>query len=290
MSSRPSGPPAGTFRCPSVPHAAAALVLIAAFCILVSFSGGGSDAVTATSGSCGPNLQYSMNEQGELTFTGSGEMTSIGSWDDCTTVTVPEGVTSIREFAFWNCDSLTTVTFTGNITSIGSQAFCDCGSLATVTFAGNIGSIGDGAFHGCGKLNNVSVRCDNPLGITAGSTDNGRVAYFASEVKLSHPYSASYTWAEDGKSCTVNNVCANDSNHNTSFAGTVTSSVKTPATCTVAGTTAYSVSGTYDGFDYSDTKEIQDIPALGHAYSAICIKWLENDILKCHNIFPHFAL
>jgi hypothetical protein len=29
------------------------------------------------------------------------------------------------------------------------------------------------------------------------------------------------------------------------------------------GTTAYSVSGTYDGFTYSDTKDVQDIPATG---------------------------
>ena len=39
--------------------------------------------------------------------------------------------------------------------------------------------------------------------------------------------------------------------------------MKVPPTETEKGTTEYTVSGTYDGYAFSDTKDIQDIPATG---------------------------
>ncbi|WP_400245552.1 leucine-rich repeat protein [Methanomethylophilus alvi] len=83
---------------------------------------------------------------------------------------------------------------------------------------------------------------------------------------LGHAYSAAYAWSDDGKTCTVTITCANDKDHDTVIDGTVTSAVRTPATCTEPGITTYSVSGTYDGFAYADSKDVTDIPALGHKY------------------------
>ena len=85
---------------------------------------------------------------------------------------------------------------------------------------------------------------------------------------LTHAYSATYEWAADGSSCTVHIVCANDAAHNHDLDADVSSSVKSAPTCTAMGTHTYSVSGTYDGFNYADTKDIADIDAIGHAYSA----------------------
>ncbi|MBQ3735967.1 MAG: hypothetical protein II855_03430, partial [Candidatus Methanomethylophilaceae archaeon] len=80
---------------------------------------------------------------------------------------------------------------------------------------------------------------------------------------IGHAYSATYGWADDGSSCTVHIVCANDDAHNHDVVAQSTSSVKIQPTATTNGTTEYSVSGTYDGFAYSDTKDVQDIPATG---------------------------
>jgi hypothetical protein len=110
----------------------------------------------------------------------------------------------------------------------------------------------------------VNVACPNPLNITEGDTSNGYVAYYASNVNLCHTYSATYGWSDDGKSCTVHIICANTANHNHDEPAAVTSTVKVPPTETEMGTTEYSVSGTYDGFAYSDTKDVQDIPPTGH--------------------------
>ena len=61
----------------------------------------------------------------------------------------------------------------------------------------------------------------------------------------------------------VHIVCANNAEHDHDENADVTSKVKTEPTDTEMGITEYSVSGSYDGFDYADTKDIQDIPATG---------------------------
>ena len=72
-----------------------------------------------------------------------------------------------------------------------------------------------------------------------------------------------YTWSDDGKSCTAQRVCANDSSHIETENATITSTMKTAATCTVNGTTTYTA--TFKNSAYtSQTKDVQDINALGH--------------------------
>ena len=47
---------------------------------------------------------------------------------------------------------------------------------------------------------------------------------------------------------------------------TVTSEVKTPATCTETGVTTYTATVEFNGQTYTDTKDVADIPAIGHSY------------------------
>ena len=185
--------------------------------------------------------------------------------DSLTSVTVNGSVGSIGENAFEDCNSLTTVTIDGSVGSIGDHAFYDCDSLETVTIAGPITPpIGEDAFLSCNNLMMVNIACNDPLGITAQSSANGYIAYYADTVNKVHRYSATYDWVDDGSSCTVHIVCANTSDHDHDVTDSlITSTVKIPPTATEKGTTEYTVSGTYDGFSYSDTKDIQDIPAIG---------------------------
>ncbi len=112
-------------------------------------------------------------------------VTEIGSgaFQDCnslTSVTLGNGVTSIGYSAFTDCDSLTSIVIPDSVTSIGDYAFLGCSSLTSVTIGNGVTSIGSSAFYNCYKL--VEVINQSSLTITAGSTDNGYVGYYAKQV------------------------------------------------------------------------------------------------------------
>ena len=85
--------------------------------------------------------------------------------------------------------------------------------------------------------------------------------------KLGHVWGEpEWNWSEDGTSCTVTFTCQNNSEHKESPNVTVTSEVKTPATCTESGVTTYMATFEFNGQTYTDTKDVADIPAIGHSY------------------------
>lgn len=80
-----------------------------------------------------------------------------------------------------------------------------------------------------------------------------------------------WNWSDDCKTCNVTFTCKNDKNHVETLTANVTSAVKTEATCTVNGVTAYTASVEFNGATYSDTKELTDIIATGHNFeNGVC--------------------
>ena len=65
---------------------------------------------------------------------------------------VPDSVTSIGKYAFYNCDSLTSVVIGDSVNSIGGCAFSFCDSLTSVVIGKSVTSIGDWAFAYCDSL------------------------------------------------------------------------------------------------------------------------------------------
>ena len=74
--------------------------------------------------------------------------------------TIPEGIKQIAGAAFEGCTSLTSVTIGNSVTSIGEYAFYNC-SLTSVTIGNSVTSIGDGAFEGCTSLTSINVDANN---------------------------------------------------------------------------------------------------------------------------------
>lgn len=70
---------------------------------------------------------------------------------------IPDGVTSINDYAFYNCDSLTEVTIPNSVTNIGWYAFDKCSNLVNVSIGDGVTSIGYGAFWECKALREVTI-------------------------------------------------------------------------------------------------------------------------------------
>ncbi len=74
-----------------------------------------------------------------------------------TDLVIPNGVTSIGDYAFRYCSGLTSVTIGNSVTSIGSYAFYGCSGLTSVTIGNSVTSIGDYAFAWCSKLTSITI-------------------------------------------------------------------------------------------------------------------------------------
>ena len=126
------------------------------------------------SGTCGAegdgsNLTWTLDSEGVLTISGSGDMHDYdfpsAPWYDSRSrvksAVIADGVTSIGWDAFEDCTSLTSVTIPDSVTRIGEQAFDGCKSLASVTIPDSVTSIGDGAFYCCDSLTGIWVNEGN---------------------------------------------------------------------------------------------------------------------------------
>ena len=119
-------------------------------------------------GTCGDNLQWSYDTDTKaLTITGSGDMWDYNSrenttpWaqvvSEITSVSLPDGLTSIGNEAFSNCSALSSITIPNSVTSIGNSAFEYCTSFTSITIPNSVTSIGNSAFEYCNALNTVTI-------------------------------------------------------------------------------------------------------------------------------------
>jgi len=138
-------------------------------------------------GTCGENLTWSLDtKDSTLTIEGSGEMmwdkyapweeyrsyiahvslpnglTSIkneafSSCYNLTSIKIPNSVINIENYAFSNCFNMTAVTFGNSIETIGYEAFGQCKSLKSIELPNSVKSIGEDAFYKCSNLVSVTI-------------------------------------------------------------------------------------------------------------------------------------
>ena len=70
---------------------------------------------------------------------------------------IPDGVTSIGSYAFYNCTGLTSVTIPDSVISIGHSAFYNCTGLTSIVIPDSVTSIGDYAFENCTGLTSIVI-------------------------------------------------------------------------------------------------------------------------------------
>lgn len=74
-----------------------------------------------------------------------------------TELVIPDSVTSIGNYAFYNCDDFISVNIPDSVTSIGDGAFMRSTALESVTIGNGVTSIGFRAFGGCYSLVSITI-------------------------------------------------------------------------------------------------------------------------------------
>ena len=107
-------------------------------------------------------------------------------------VIIPEGFTTISDYAFYDCDILVSVVIPDSVTTIGNGAFVYCSSLVSVDIPDGVTSIGSSAFARCSSLESVIIpdsvtsigdntfaHCDSLTSVVIGDsvTSIGNVAF-----------------------------------------------------------------------------------------------------------------
>ena len=110
------------------------------------------------SGTCGNNLKWIYIEVTKaLTIEGTGKMDNYGyqdynsaPWYDYRSgiekIFIGTGITSIGDYAFYNCSAVNYVYIYNSVTSIGSYAFLNCTGLISITIPNSVTYLGRSAF------------------------------------------------------------------------------------------------------------------------------------------------
>ncbi|MBE5750926.1 MAG: leucine-rich repeat domain-containing protein [Clostridiales bacterium] len=104
--------------------------------------------------------EYALTGQVFTSVTIPNSITEIGNWalgncDNLTEITIPGSVATMGESIFYGCGNLTSATIENGITTIADQMFYDCNNLTSVTIPTSVTGIGRSAFLYCNGLKNV---------------------------------------------------------------------------------------------------------------------------------------
>ena len=152
---------------------AMALILVLTLVLSVG-SVSAAEPTIVDSGNCGKdgsNVTWTLDSAGLLTISGTGEMAdyttqkinppseeriTTAPWgNQITAVLIQDCVTSIGDYAFFECGGLVKVAIPNSVTNIGDSAFEGCVGMTTIEIPENVTALGNSAFFGCDKLKEV---------------------------------------------------------------------------------------------------------------------------------------
>lgn len=168
---------------------------------VTAYNGNGMDITLPT------KVTYSGTEY-DVTAVGSNVLSKLAGIDGVeTTVTIPEGYTSLEGNAFTNCYGLKAITIPSSVTRINYNAFEGCKNLASVTFAESSSnlSFGNKVFLGCTSLNHITLPArlsDLGAGVFQGCTSLSDLTIAADNADYLMQDGNVYVKNDDGESYT----------------------------------------------------------------------------------------
>lgn len=131
------------------------------------------NAVTVVdSGSCGDNATYTLDSNGLLTISGSGEITGdafrgssyvsdrYAYADRIKKLVIENGITVIGSNAFEDCENLADITMPNSVVQIKESAFAGCKKIEGVIIPESVTEIGSWAFSNCGRMESIYIPKD----------------------------------------------------------------------------------------------------------------------------------
>jgi hypothetical protein len=112
------------------------------------------------------NACYASDDSGCLFNKDKTTLIQYPAGNPRTSFTIPDGVTTIGDWAFDDCLSLASVAMPNSVTHIGNCAFAYCGSLTNITLSKSLTTIG---YHAFGECSITSIRI--PDGVTSVGTN-----------------------------------------------------------------------------------------------------------------------
>lgn len=112
-----------------------------------------------------------------------------------TTMEIPEGITSIGDYAFAQT-GITSVVLPSTLVTIDNRAFQGCNQLTEIVIPASVKTIGDNAFSQCSSLKTVTSQIVDPSTVTVG---NNAFAYYSIDLIVPVGSVSAYKAAEPWK-------------------------------------------------------------------------------------------
>ncbi len=95
-------------------------------------------------------------------------------------IEMPDSVTIIEDYAFYCCESIPQINISENVTKIGNRAFSGCESVTSIDLPESVSEMGEEVFYGCFSLVSVTL----PDGITNIGDSTFRHCFCLTDVEI----------------------------------------------------------------------------------------------------------
>ncbi|HIX47495.1 MAG TPA: hypothetical protein H9981_00490 [Candidatus Mediterraneibacter caccavium] len=157
----------------------------------------------------------------------------------------------------------------GNPVSFDGAEIASTGdSMVTVSYDAEKNEITLGNIPSSASVDSIMIQVRYNIPVSNGEykVADLRIETYVREKSHEHSWGdVTYTWSEDGKTCTAERVCEEDSTHVESAQASVNAVITKPATCTSKGETTYTAVFDNDWAE-TQTKVLEDVEMIPHSY------------------------